>query len=188
MVTAPAIPPRLRVDKTQLLIVDFQEKLAPHVHDTARVAAQTVRMLRAAAVLGVPALLCQQYTAGLGQTLADIADAAGTARRFEKTTFSACGDDALSRELLSAQRPSVLIAGIETHVCVQQTVLDLLREGGQPVVLADAVGSRRDLDHRVALDGMRAAGARITTVESAIFELLQRCDAATFKDILRIVK
>jgi len=182
------LPPRLEPAQATLLVVDFQAKLAPHIHGGPAAAARAVQMLRAARVLGLPVMVCQQYTAGLGPTLPEIAEAAGAAAIFEKSTFSACGDGGLLASLRIGERPIVLIAGIETHVCVQQTVLDLLRAGAAPVVLADAVGARRELDHAVALDLMRAAGARVTTNESAIFELTGRCDGPVFKDILRLVK
>ena len=182
--------PRLKRAETQLLVVDIQEKLLPHIYEHAQMVAQAERMIRAAAALDLPVTLSEQYPRGLGATMAPIAEAAqaAAAPRCEKMTFSFCADAACRAQLESVRRPQVLLVGIETHVCVQQTALDLLDAGLQPVVLADAVGSRRQLDYQVALDGMRAAGVRVTTVESAIFQLVGESGTDLFRRVLPIVR
>ena len=103
-------------------------------------------------------------------------------------TFSFCADAACRQRVSGVLRPQVLIVGIETHVCVYQTALDLLAMQMRPVVLADAVGSRRPFDSAIALDGLRAAGVRVTTVESAIFQLVHEAGTDRFKRILPIVR
>jgi nicotinamidase-related amidase len=108
--------------------------------------------------------------------------------QLEKMTFSAFRDEAMRERIASLQRPFALIAGVETHVCVQQTAIDLINAHMQPVILADAVGSRRPADRDVALDRMRAAGAIVTTVEAAIFEMLDRAGTDLFKRMLPLVK
>jgi len=182
---------RLIVARTQLLVVDVQENLLPHVAEHENVLAQCVRMIRAAVVLELPITLSEQYVRGLGATRAEILAAAGEAGRYErieKLTFSVLRHDALRQRLVALGRPQVLIVGIEAHVCVQQTALDLLELGLQPVVLADAVGSRRPADRAVALERMRSAGVTVTTVEAAIFELLERAGTELFKRMLPIVR
>lgn len=179
---------RLEAERAQLLVIDVQERLLPHIYAGDGVVAQIVRMLRAARELKLPSTLTEQYVSGLGPTVAAISEVATDCERFEKVTFSACQDGGAFRALKENVRPLVLVAGIEAHVCVQQTVLDLLEKQMTPFVLADAVGSRRESDCRVALERMRSAGAVVTTVEAAIFEMLDRCGTDLFKRILPIVK
>jgi nicotinamidase-related amidase len=182
---------RLALPQAQLAVVDIQEKMLPHVAEHQAVLAQSLRMIRAAVEMQLPITVSEQYVRGLGLTLPSVLAACGDpprCQRIEKTTFSLTGQDALRERIVGLQRPQVLLLGIETHVCVQQTALDLLDLGLQPIVLADAVGSRRPADRAVALERMRAAGVLITTVESAIFELLERAGTELFKRILPIVR
>lgn len=182
----PARQPRL--DNAQLLVVDLQQKLLPHISGGDTVVARTVVMCRAARELGLPVTVTEQYPEGLGYTSPIVTDVTGDAAKLEKTAFSAWSDPACREHISALDRPHVLIVGIETHVCVQQTAYDLLEAQMSPFVLADAVGSRRPLDYQVALRGMRQAGVNITTVESAIFELLDEAGTDLFKRILPIVK
>lgn len=175
-------------DRSQLIVVDLQERLLPQITDHAVVLTQSERMIRAAVTFGCPVTVSEQYPRGLGATVPAILTAAEDAPRLEKLHFSFCGNAACRRRLTELQRSHVLLVGIETHVCVQQTALDLLDLELTPFVLADAVGSRRTLDHQMALDRMRAAGVVITTVESAIFRLLREAGTGPFKRILPLVK
>ena len=179
---------RLELPQAQLLLVDIQERLLPQIAEHERVVAQAERMIRAAGVLHLPITISEQYPRGLGSTVAVLAAAAAGAPRLEKMTFSFCADEKCRARLVSLARPQVLLVGIEAHVCVYQTALDLLALQMQPVVLADAVGSRRPLDYAVALDGLRAAGVVVTTVESAIFELVYAAGTDLFKAVLPLVK
>ncbi len=179
---------RLDREHAQLLIIDFQERLLPQIADHEAIVAQARRMIQAAAILDLPLTVSEQYPRGLGPTTPPIAELTGAATRLEKFTFSFCADAACRKRISAVLRPQVLIVGIEAHVCVQQTALDLLAMQMQPVVLADAVGSRRALDYQVALDGMRAAGVIVTTVESAIFQLLHEAGTDLFKRVLPLVR
>jgi nicotinamidase-related amidase len=179
---------RLDLQRVQLLVVDIQEKLLPKIANCESVLAQAERMVKAAVALDMPITVSEQYPRGLGSTAPAIAAAAGGAQRCEKMTFSFCADGACRERLVSLLRPQVLLVGIETHVCVQQTALDLLDLGMSPTVLADAVGSRRALDWQIALDRMRSAGVTVTTVEAAIFELVHVAQGEKFKAILPIVR
>jgi nicotinamidase-related amidase len=178
----------LTPDTTQLLIVDIQDKLLPFIHEPAHMVAQAERMIRAAHVLALPVTVSAQYVRGLGPTHPAIAAAAADAPQFEKLAFSCAADGPQRERLQSLQRPNVLLVGMEAHVCVQQTALDLLGLGMQPVVLADAVSSRRQADCEVALDGLRAAGAIVTTVEAAIFQMVHESGTELFKRILPLVR
>jgi nicotinamidase-related amidase len=179
---------RLVIGRAQLLVIDIQEKLFPLIHENQRVAAKSALMIKAARALDVPVTVSEQYVKGLGPTIAPLAEAIAGLPRCEKLAFSFCGEPPCRARIESAGRPQVLLVGIETHVCVQQTALDLLRDGMVPVVLADAVGSRTALDYHVALERMRSAGVIVTTTESAIFELLGASGTEPFKKILPLVK
>jgi nicotinamidase-related amidase len=181
-------PDRLDAQRSQLLIIDIQAKLLPHIADHAGVLAQAVRMIRAAQVLDLPVTISEQYPKGLGASVPEIAEAAGHLTPIEKETFSFCANPPGRDHILKLNRPQVLLIGIEAHVCVQQTALDLLAMQMRPVVLADAVSSRRTFDRDIAFDRMRAAGVVVTTVESAIYELLVRSGTDQFKRMLPIVK
>lgn len=170
-----------------LLVVDIQEKLLPVMDGWEACAAAAKRMIEAARVLVVPVVVTEQYPAGLGPTCAMIKEALGDAPVAEKMRFSACVESVM-QALGQLARRQVIVVGIESHVCVQQTVLDLLRAGYVPYLCADAVSSRRATDREAAIARMRQAGAVITTTESVIFELLGQAGAQQFKQILRIVK
>lgn len=186
----PTTPARLRSDDTILLVVDLQERLLPAIRDGDAVVESAVRLMRAARVLGVPMIVTEQYRKGIGRTVAPVCEAVGESAPppFEKLAFSVCGCAEALAALRAAERCAVLVVGIEAHVCVQQTVLDLLALGYHTFVCADAVGSRRPFDRDTAISRMRQAGAVITTTEAAIFELLGRAGTDAFKQILPIVR
>lgn len=179
---------RLDTTHAQVLLVDMQARMMPAIDQAAEITTAAVRMLRAARALKVPITISEHYPSGLGATVPEVLKAAETEPQVEKMTFSVCGDDAARELLKRALRPAVLLMGVETHVCVQQTALDLLEMQMMPFVLADAVSSRRAFDRQVALDRLRAAGAVVTTTESAIFDLLRVAGTPQFKEVLALVK
>jgi len=181
-------PVRIERDAALLLAVDIQTRLFPHISDHDRVEQQTVRMVRAARELGLPIVISEQYREGLGPTLPSVTAAADNATLVEKMAFSVCGDSDAMKRIDALRRRQILLLGIEAHVCVQQTALDLFQRGFSPVVLADAVSSRRALDRDIAFDRMRQAGVVVTSVESAIFEMLREAGTELFKRILPIVR
>jgi nicotinamidase-related amidase len=181
-------PDRLHRDRTQLLVIDIQERLLPQIADHEQVVRRAEQMIRAAAVLDLPITVSEQYKKGLGPTTPPIESAAGVAPHFEKLTFSFCADPACRERIKNVARRQVILVGIETHVCVLQTALDLLDLNLTPYVLADAVGSRRPLDHQIALDLLRQAGGVVTTVESAIFQMVHEAGTDLFKQILPLVR
>lgn len=179
---------RLDVTHTQLLVVDIQEKLTPYVVRRAEMVAQSVRMIEAAKLLDLPVSVSEHYAGGLGRSEQPILDAAADAPRLEKIAFSVCGDEQARERIVSLKRPAIVIVGIETHVCVQQTALDLLEMQMQPFVLADAVSSRRQSDYEFGLRRMEAAGVVVTTVEAAIFELLERAGTDLFRRVAPLLR
>lgn len=178
---------RLTVENAALLVVDVQDRLLPAIQDAEARVEAIRKMVAAVRVLGVPLVATEQYPAGLGQTCATVRQAMGELPVTEKLLFSACVEP-VTKQLRELNRPHVIVVGIEAHVCVQQSVLDLLRLGYVPFVCADAIGSRRSFDCEIALQRMRQAGSIITTVESAIFELAGEAGTERFKQVLRIVK
>jgi nicotinamidase-related amidase len=181
-------PVRLQVALSQLLVIDVQARLLPHIAGCDALLEQIERIARAARVLELPRTLSEQYPQGLGGTDPRILAAADGAPLLQKMTFGVCADPTCRARLAELRRPQVLLAGIEAHVCVQQTALELVELGWTPVLLADAVGSRRPFDREIALERMRAAGVLITTVEAAIYELMQRAGTELFKRMLPVVK
>ena len=178
---------KLTSQGTVLLVIDVQVKLLPAMQDSEQCVANVRKMIEAAKVLAVPVVVTEQYPAGLGATCTAIREAIGDEKAIEKMRFSACVEATTAR-LRELDRRQVIVVGIEAHVCVQQTVLDLLRLDYNPYVCADAVSSRRVIDRDTGLARMRQAGAIITTTESAIFELLGEAGTSQFKQILKIVK
>ena len=183
-------PDQLDIERAMVLVIDVQEKLLPLIVGGERVIAAGRKLLDGAAVFELPVLVTEQYPKGLGPTHATIraALAPSRAKVLEKPTFSAWADTKIRAALLALDRPQIIVTGIETHVCVQQTALDLRSRDYDVFVCADAAGSRGRVDHDVALDRMRQAGVFVTTVESVLFELCQRCDTARFKNMLEVIK
>jgi nicotinamidase-related amidase len=172
---------RLSPQNAALVVVDIQEKLMAAMSRRAEVVAGADKLLRAARALNLPALVTLQYAKGLGPPCAELTEAATGAPTFEKMTFSCCGVDAFQNAVKDLRRQRIVLCGVETHVCVLQTAIDLMNDGYFVYVCADAICSRRDTDRDVALERMRDCGAVITTVESAIFEMLREAGTDQFK-------
>ncbi|MCP5517072.1 MAG: hydrolase [Verrucomicrobiales bacterium] len=184
----PNLPRRLRRDRTALLVVDFQERLLPAIHDPESVVAAAVQLIRGARELDVPVLLTEQYPRGLGPTVEPVRTAVGALTAFEKTAFSAWGAAGLPERLRDLGAADILLCGIEAHVCVCQTALDLLDAGFRVFVAEDAVSSRTRANRTIGLDRMRQAGALPVSVEMVLFELLTRAGTEEFKRVLKLVK
>lgn len=159
----------------------------PAISEGDRVVRQAVSLIEGARILGLPVLLTEQYPKGLGRTVPEVLSVCEGYPIFEKTTFSGCSE-ALTQILASHESRSVLVAGVETHVCVTQTVLGILESGYQVHVVGDATSSRTEANRRIGLDRMRQAGATISSVEMALFELLRESGTPEFKSILSIIK
>jgi len=181
---------KLDPDLAMLLVIDLQTKLLPLIPHADDILAATAKLVRGAAIFDVPVLATVQYTRGLGPMHDTVASALMEvrARTLEKAAFSGCGDDAVRAELDRIDRPQIIIAGIETHVCVQQTVIDLLAMGYRTYVCADCVGSRHDLDLDIALSRMQNGGATVTTSEAVLFELCGQSGTPKFKQLLDLIK
>lgn len=181
---------QLDPDRACALLIDLQESLLPLIPGSKAIVAATIKLLDGLRIFRVPVLATEQYPKGLGGTEASVRSRLGTsdARIVEKSTFSACGEGLVRDALQAIDRPQIILSGIETHVCVQQTALDLLSMDYDVFICADAVGSRAQLDHQCALNRLASRGAHVITVEAALFELCNRCDTPQFKEMLTIIK
>ncbi|HUT03853.1 MAG TPA: hydrolase [bacterium] len=177
--------PQPSQDQILVMIIDHQEKLLPHILGHESILQKVSRLLKFCSLLSLPITATEQYPAGLGPTVAPIADLlTGHVSTFHKTTFSCMKDERISQHLSGSGRRCVVISGIETHICVQQTVCDLLAASYCVHVLADCVGSRSELDHDTGLERMRNAGATVSTLEAFMFEVLGSCKHPLFKRFL----
>lgn len=172
-----------------LLLVDFQVKLLPFTWDAEGVTARTVRLIQGARLLHLPILVTEQYPQGLGATDPRMITALGEAYRpIVKTTMSCMGDKSFREALQAAGRRQVILCGIEAHVCVHQTAVDLVAAGYEVHVAGDCVSSRRERDVELALRRLAQTGCSISTHEMAIFEVLRVSGTAEFKEWIKIVR
>jgi len=177
----------LQTENTALALVDLQVKLARAIHGIDAITESARKLVAGMRVLGVPILWAEQNPDGLGPTVPEVAEMM-PGEPITKMSFSCCGEPRFVQALEGLGRGSVLLAGIEAHVCVYQTAMHLLDRGLQVQVVADAVGSRTPENREIALQKMRDAGVGITSVEMALFELLGDAGGPAFKEILKIVK
>jgi nicotinamidase-related amidase len=174
--------------RTALLVVDLQEKLLPAILDRDRVLQRSLLLMHAARELELPVILTTQYQKGLGATVPEVLAAAGGAEPLDKTSFGCFGDPGFRARLQALGRDQLVVAGIEAHICVAQTVLAGLHSGLAVHVATDAVGSRQAADRDVGLRRMEAAGAVLSSAEMAVYELLERSDGAAFKRLLPFLR
>lgn len=187
MTNLPRSHELLAADESRLLVVDVQERLVPHIASSESVVANCLKLVSGADTLSVPVTATEQYPQGLGATVPQLAEL--LPERPEKIDFSCLNSlDWTSTGHEPEGRFKVVVCGIEAHVCVLQTTLDLLAHGFRVFVAADAVGSRKELDREIALQRMSASGAVITTTESILFEWCERAGTPEFKEISRLVK
>ena len=182
----PRSPDLMSRGDTALLVVDVQEKLAPAIGGSARVVWNVRRLIDGAKILGVPVVGTVQYPEGLGPVVDELAERLGPVPA--KLSFSCGGCPAIFEDLRERGIHKILVCGIEAHVCVQQTVLDLLADGWRTYVAADAIGSRFEMDCRIAVERMDSSGATPTTTEAALFEWCEMAGTAEFKQISRLVR
>jgi nicotinamidase-related amidase len=176
----------LEAEQCVLLVVDVQERLLPPIWEKERLLRNLQLLNRLAGILKIPALVTVQYPKGLGNTVPEVASLLPDSPTIDKLTFSCFGSEVFCSMLkrLPGQRTTVLLCGMETHICVMQTALGALREGYLVHVAADAVSSRTELNWRIGLDRMRAAGAILSSTEMMIYELLRSSGAPAFKEML----
>lgn len=179
---------RIQPNDTLALCIDFQEKLVPVMSQPQQVVNRASILLKGLEVLGVPALITRQYPKGLGDTVEEIAQSAPNTPQLDKLAFSCWQDEAIRSHIEAQGKKTILLCGIECHICVLQTALDLLEAGYQVVLAADATGSRKEEDKALGLQRFCQEGGRITSVEAILFELTQVAGTPQFKAISRLIK
>lgn len=184
--TLPRSPELMSVNDTALLVVDVQEKLMGAIPDADRIVWNIGRLIDGAKFLGLRVVATEQNPKGLGPTVRELAQRLGPLP--SKMAFSCGGCPGLFDELEAQGIDKILLCGIECHVCIQQTALDLLAAGWRVYVAIDAVSSRFERDYRVALGRMDSAGAVLTTTEAALFEWCQEAGTPQFKQISQLVR
>lgn len=171
-----------------LVVVDVQGKLARIMHENEKLFMALEQIIRGAQMLSVPILWIEQNPERMGKTVEEIALLMPGEKPVSKMTFSCFGCDDFIMSLDSSGRKNVILTGIETHVCVYQTAIDLLEAGYNVDVLADAVSSRTKENKDIGLEKMRWAGADISSVETILFELMKTCEHEKFRDVLGVIK
>lgn len=175
-------------DRSCLLVIDVQEKLAPAVAEPAAVIRNIAMLMRAAARLGVPVVVSEQYPQGLGPTIAELRTLAPESVPVPKLNFSCAADPVIQRRLRDTQRSLIVIAGMEAHVCVLQSALGFRGAGHETVVVADAVASRAPANREAALQRLRENGVEVVTTEMVVFEWLGQAGTPEFKELSRLIK
>jgi nicotinamidase-related amidase len=178
----------ITAENAALLLIDVQEKLLRAMHDQANLLESIKKMVKGARILGLPVLWTEQNPAGLGPTVSEVAELLADKKPVSKFSFSCCGSEPFMEDLKALDRKSILVAGIEAHVCVYQTVADLINLQFNVEVIADAVASRSPENRLIGLKKSQSVGADITSVETALFELLKEARGDRFKEISKLVK
>jgi nicotinamidase-related amidase len=179
---------RLNVEKCIGLVIDIQEKLLPAMGERDSFLTSAVKLIQGLNALSVPILVTQQYTKGLGDTVPEVANLFEQFEYTEKKAFSCFDEPVFATNLSVSGKTMVIICGIESHVCVLQTAVDLKQAGYFPVVVADAISSRTSKSVEMALERFRFEGIMFTTCESVLFELTRSADNPNFKAISKIIK
>ncbi len=175
-------------EKVSLLVVDYQEKLLAAFKEPGEFVRNCVKLIRFANIMNLPIIWTEQYPRGLGPTVQEAQSELSNLKPIEKVSFSCFGEPAFIDALTRHRSNQLMICGIETHICVEQTVLDGLESGYSMHVIADACASRRKRDHKSGLRKMEQAGAVISCAEMAMYEILGRSDSPEFREALQIVK
>jgi nicotinamidase-related amidase len=180
----------LEAERCALLVVDIQEKLLPPIFQKDQLVRNSKLLIRAAGMLKIPAVMSTQYAKGLGKTVPELASLLPETEAIDKDRFSCFGSEAFCTLLkrLPGNRNTLLLCGMESHICVMQTALEALREGYLVHVASDAVSSRTEWNWKIGLERMRAAGAVISSTEMMIYELMRSSSSPAFKDMLTHLK
>ena len=186
----PEIMRKLTIDKDDaaLVVIDYQEHIVPAMDGADELVETSAKFIKGCRVLDVPIMVTQQYTKGLGETVAPIKEALGEFIHIEKKTFSSLDTKEFKEKLEGSGKDTIIVIGIEAHVCVEQTALALIQEGYDVFVITDCIASRHKKDLKEAERRMTHAGAVLTTYEAALFEMLGGAGEPGFKEISAIVK
>ncbi|HEY9713348.1 MAG TPA: hydrolase [Chroococcales cyanobacterium] len=175
-------------DNAVLLIVDVQEAFRKYLPDMAGLAKSIGTLVQGCQLIGVPILVTEQYPKGLGKTVPEIAESLAGVTAIEKSCFSCCQSPQFMDELRKLNRNQIIVCGIEAHVCVNQTVHDLLSEGFQTHIVLDAIASRSNVNKEAGVTKMLSSGAIASTVEMSLFEMLYESGTDVFKAVQKLLK
>jgi len=181
-------PHKMQKQGSALVVVDVQDKLLPAIHDWQEVLANTLKMIQIARILAVPIIVTEQYPKGLGATNSSLSRLFTPFKALEKTSFSCFGANGFEAELTRVEAKTLVLVGIEAHICVQQTALDGLDRGYAVHIISDAVASRLPRNKKLAMSRIRQAGGVISGTEMALYEWLERADGPEFKAVLPLIK
>ena len=179
---------RIKAEDSLFCLVDVQDKLYPHVTNKDEVEKNLITLVKGLKVLSIPFIVNEQYKKGIGETIPSLKELVQDYPHFEKTTFSCCQNEPTMEAITAADKKVVIVAGIETHVCVLQTCIDLLEGGFEVVLVTDCCTSRKQNDTDVAIARLIQAGVIPTTYESLLFELTLNAKNPVFKEISSLVK
>lgn len=179
---------RIYAENTAALFIDFQEKLVPVISENEEIVKKAAILAQGLTEVGVPFAVSQQYTKGLGETVTAFANVIPSFRYLEKSTFSCFECEEIAAWVKAQGKKTILICGVEAHICVLQTIIDLLGADYRVFVVADCVGSRKTYDKEIGLERMKAEGAVLTTCEAVLFELTGGAKSPHFKAISKLVK
>lgn len=180
---------RIIPNETIALIIDYQEKLVPVMSVKEQLIENTSKLVKGLNILNIPTLYSQQYTKGLGMTIPELVETTeGDFTYFDKTSFSCVEDPAIIKAIESSNCKSIIVCGIESHICVLQTVIDLLAKNYQVYLVTDCISSRKENDTHIAMKRATSEGALLTTCESLLFELTASAKSESFRAISQLIK
>lgn len=179
---------RILPEETCCVVVDYQEKFMPVIAEREQLIANSIKLLEGLNILEVPVMVTAQYAKGLGLNIPQIRAAAGTEEYCDKKSFSIYGDAKIREQLAAYGRRNVILCGIEAHICVLQSLIDLKEAGYQPILVEDCISSRKLSDKHTAILRAQSEGAILTSYESLLFELMQSAEHEKFKQISNLVK
>jgi len=179
---------KLERNQTVLVVIDVQSKLLPVIYDYPALVENIKRIIKCTQILGIPIVLTEQYPRGLGSTVEEIKETLSEYHPIEKVSFSCCEEENFINRIKQLNRKQILVCGIEAHICVYQTCMDLVSEGYEVHLLIDAISSRKRDNRNLTIEKLNGMGVQITSVEMALFEILKDATSDEFKRISRIVK
>ena len=179
---------RILKNETAGLVIDIQERLLPAMDRKDQILQNCITLIKGLDTLSIPLIVTQQYTKGLGETVEPVRNTINNFSFIEKRDFSCCGEPEFLSQLKSSGAKNVIICGIESHVCVLQTAIDLKEAGLNPIIVADCISSRKGTDFKYAIERFKHEGIMLATYESVLFELTRSSKAEEFKIISKLVK
>lgn len=178
----------LTIESSLLVVIDVQESLARVMHGREALLENLQKILKGATILGIPMIVTEQVPEKLGGTIPEISPLLGSVNPIPKANFSCCAEDRFMRELDGMKRRQILTVGIESHVCVYQTTVDLIRRGYEVHIITDCISSRTEENRTLGIERMKDEGAKVTSTEMALFELMKIAGGDRFREISRLVK